>query len=93
MNASDKKRWRGWTVLHNEELGFEAYNSFILQELTWEVLYTVACRPVSRHDIQTIVRQSPMATIEGLLEAVFSFGSAPRLYNQDTSRVAGSSVE
>jgi hypothetical protein len=27
-------------------------------------------------------------TIEGLLEAVFSVGSAPRLYNEDTSRAA-----
>jgi hypothetical protein len=32
-------------------------------------------------------------TIEGLLEAVFSVGSTPRLYNEDTSRVVGSSVE
>jgi hypothetical protein len=30
-----------------------------------------------------------MTTIEGLLEAVFSVGSAQGLYNEDTSRAAG----
>jgi hypothetical protein len=29
-----------------------------------------------------------MTTIAGLLEVVFSAGSAPRLYNEDTSRAA-----
>jgi hypothetical protein len=29
-----------------------------------------------------------MTTIEGLLEAMFSVGSAPSLYNEDISRAA-----
>jgi hypothetical protein len=29
-----------------------------------------------------------MTTIEGLLEAVFSVGSAPKLYNEDKSQAA-----
>jgi hypothetical protein len=29
-----------------------------------------------------------MTIIEGLLEAMFSVGSAPRLYNEDTNRAA-----
>jgi hypothetical protein len=39
----------------------------------------------SKHvnDIRIIVRQPPITTIEELLEAVFSVGSAPRLYNED----------
>jgi hypothetical protein len=38
----------------------------------------------SKHvnDIRAIARQSPM-TIEGLLEAVISIGSTPRLYSED----------
>jgi hypothetical protein len=34
-----------------------------------------------------------MTTIEGLLEAVFSVGSALRLYSEDTRPAEGSSVE
>jgi hypothetical protein len=33
--------------------------------------------------IQDIVRQASIITIEKLLEAVFSVGSVPRLYNED----------
>jgi hypothetical protein len=35
------------------------------------------------NDIRAVVRQPPIAIIEKLLEAVFSVGSAPRLYNED----------
>jgi hypothetical protein len=38
------------------------------------------------NDIRDIARQSPIATIEKLLKAVFSVGSAPRLYGGDTRR-------
>jgi hypothetical protein len=40
---------------------------------------------VDKHinDIQDITRQLPIRTIEKLLEAVFSVGSAPRLYSKD----------
>jgi hypothetical protein len=40
------------------------------------------------NDIWAIARQPSMTTLAGLLEAVFSVGSAPRLYNEDTSRAA-----
>jgi hypothetical protein len=40
------------------------------------------------NDIQSIARQQPMTTREGFLEAVFSVGYAPRLYNEDTTRPA-----
>jgi hypothetical protein len=39
------------------------------------------------NDIQYIASKRPMTTI-GLLEAVFSVGSAPRLCNKDISRSA-----
>jgi hypothetical protein len=35
------------------------------------------------NDIQAIIRQLPIATIEELLEAVFSVGSASGLYSGD----------
>jgi hypothetical protein len=35
------------------------------------------------NDISAVARQSPITTIEKLLEAMFSIGSAPRLYNED----------
>jgi hypothetical protein len=35
------------------------------------------------NDIRAVAKQPPMATIEGLLEAVFSIGFAPRLYSED----------
>jgi hypothetical protein len=38
------------------------------------------------NNIRAIARQPPI-TVEGLLEAVFSVGSAPRLYSED-SRLA-----
>jgi hypothetical protein len=42
---------------------------------------------VGKHvtDIRAIARQPPIATIEGLSEAMFSVGSAPRLYSEDPS--------
>jgi hypothetical protein len=42
--------------------------------------------PVGKHvnNIRAISGQSPTATIEKLLEAVFPVGSAPRLYNEDS---------
>jgi hypothetical protein len=43
------------------------------------------------NDIQAITRQSPITT-EGLLEAVFSVGSTPRLYSKDPRLVELSSV-
>jgi hypothetical protein len=44
-------------------------------------------------DIQAIARQLPITTTEGLLEAVFSIGAAPRLYSEDPRSAEGSSVE
>jgi hypothetical protein len=40
---------------------------------------------VDKHvnNIRAIARQPPLTTIEKLLEAVFSVGSTPRLYNED----------
>jgi hypothetical protein len=38
-------------------------------------------------DIRSTARQPPTTTMEGLLNAVFSVGSAPRSYNKDTSQV------
>jgi hypothetical protein len=35
-------------------------------------------------DIRAIARKTPIAIIKKLLEAVFSVGSAPRLYNEDS---------
>jgi hypothetical protein len=35
------------------------------------------------NDIRAIGRQPPIAAIEKRLEAVFSVGSAPRLYRED----------
>jgi hypothetical protein len=59
--------------------------------------HATVIRHFRRNDIQSIARQPPMTTIEGLLEAVFSVGSAPRLYNEDKSqaavRVVSSSVQ
>jgi hypothetical protein len=42
---------------------------------------------VGKHvgNIRAIVRQPPITTIEGLLKAAFSAGSAPRLYSEDLS--------
>jgi hypothetical protein len=40
------------------------------------------------NDIRAIARHPPITKIEGLLEAVFSVGCAPRLYTEDTSRDA-----
>jgi hypothetical protein len=39
----------------------------------------------SKHiiNIQAITRQPPITAVEGLLEAVFSVGSAPRLCSED----------
>jgi hypothetical protein len=34
-------------------------------------------------DIQSVARQPPMTTIEGLLDVVFSVGSALRLYSEE----------
>jgi hypothetical protein len=39
------------------------------------------------NDIQSVARQLPITTIEGLLEAVFSLGSTLRLYSEDPSLV------
>jgi hypothetical protein len=36
------------------------------------------------NDIQAIARQPPETTIKGMLEAVISVGSAPRLYSEDS---------
>jgi hypothetical protein len=35
------------------------------------------------NNIRGIARQPPITTLEGLLEAVFPVGSAPRLYSED----------
>jgi hypothetical protein len=35
------------------------------------------------NDIQSVVKQLPMATVKGLLEVMFSVGSALRLYSKD----------
>jgi hypothetical protein len=35
-------------------------------------------------DIRAIARKPPITTIEKLLEAVFSVGSAPRLFSEDS---------
>jgi hypothetical protein len=45
------------------------------------------------NDIRDIARQLPITTIEGLVEAVFSVGSAPRLYTEDLGPAEVSSVE
>jgi hypothetical protein len=44
--------------------------------------YFVAAGKHVNH-IRAIARQQPITTIEGLLEAVFSVESAPRLYSED----------
>jgi hypothetical protein len=44
------------------------------------------------NNIRSIVRQAPMTIIEGLLEAVFSVGSAPRLYSEGPRPGEGNSV-
>jgi hypothetical protein len=46
----------------------------------------VAWQPFGKHvnDIRAVVRQLPITTIEKLLEAVFSVGSAPRLLSEET---------
>jgi hypothetical protein len=41
------------------------------------------------NNIRAIASQPPITTIEGLLEALFSIGSSPRLHNDDTSQAAG----
>jgi hypothetical protein len=40
---------------------------------------------VGKHlnNIRAIARKPPITTIQGLLEAVFSFGPASRLYSED----------
>jgi hypothetical protein len=38
-------------------------------------------------DIWATARQPSITTVEGLLEAVFTVGSAPRLYSEDPSAV------
>jgi hypothetical protein len=43
--------------------------------------FVTAARHVN--DIQATARQQPITTIERMLEAVFSVGSAPRLYSED----------
>jgi hypothetical protein len=35
------------------------------------------------NDIRPVARQPPIITIEKLLEALYSVGSAPRLYSED----------
>jgi hypothetical protein len=45
------------------------------------------------NDIRAIARQTPITTIAGLLEAVFSVGSAPRLYSENSRTAEGSSAE
>jgi hypothetical protein len=35
------------------------------------------------YDIRAVVRQPPITTVEKLLAAVFSVGSAPKLYSED----------
>jgi hypothetical protein len=44
-------------------------------------------------NIRAIARQPPITTIEGLLEAVFTVGSAPKLYSQESRSSEDSSVE
>jgi hypothetical protein len=36
------------------------------------------------NNIRAIAKYPPLTTIEGLLEAVFSVGSAPKLYSEDS---------
>jgi hypothetical protein len=45
------------------------------------------------NDIRAVARQPPTETIEGLLEAVFSVGSALRLCSEDPRPAEGSSAE
>jgi hypothetical protein len=45
------------------------------------------------NNIWAIARQLPITIVEGLLEAVFSVGSAPRLYSKDPRPAESSSVE
>jgi hypothetical protein len=51
--------------------------------------------PAGKHVniIRSIAKQSPIITIEGLWEAVFSVGSAPKLYSEDPAPAECSSVE
>jgi hypothetical protein len=50
---------------------------------------------VGKHvnSISAIARRPPMTSIDGLLEAVFSVESAPRLYSEDPRPTQCSSVE
>jgi hypothetical protein len=44
---------------------------------------------VKHVNIPAIAREPPITTIETLLKAVFSFGSAPRLYKEDPRPAEG----
>jgi hypothetical protein len=45
------------------------------------------------NSIQAIAKQPPITGVDGLLEAVFSVGSAPRLYSENSRPAEFSSVE
>jgi hypothetical protein len=56
-----------------------------MQKVDKQILCNGLVTRSRENDIQSLARQLPMTKTEGLLEAVFSVGSAPRLYNKDTS--------